>query len=151
MGIDFGEKRIGIALSDPLLTFAYPFTTLQNDSSFLSNLTLIIIEKKINKIILGLPSSSYKSSKELSTKVLKLKTDIELKNKIDVILWDEEYSSAIAKERVVESVTKKSKRKIPFRPAPELSAGGSGPGKCLMAVPQLACHCLHDFGHVFVS
>ena len=111
MGIDFGEKRIGIALSDPLLTFAYPFTTLQNDSSFLSNLTLIIIEKKINKIILGLPSSSYKSSKELSTKVLKLKTDIELKNKIDVILWDEEYSSAIAKERVVESVTKKSKRK----------------------------------------
>jgi putative Holliday junction resolvase len=111
MGIDFGEKRIGIALSDPLLTFAYPFTTLQNDSSFLSNLTLIIIEKKINKIILGLPSSSYKSSKELTTKVLKLKKDIELKNKIDVILWDEEYSSAIAKERVVESVTKKSKRK----------------------------------------
>jgi putative Holliday junction resolvase len=111
MGIDFGEKRIGIALSDPLLTFAYPFTTLQNDSAFLSNLTLIIIEKEINKIILGLPSSSYKSSKELSTKVLKLKTDIELKNKIDVILWDEEYSSAIAKERVVESVTKKSKRK----------------------------------------
>jgi RNase H-fold protein (predicted Holliday junction resolvase) len=42
---------------------------------------------------------------------LKLKKDIELKNKIDVILWDEEYSSAIAKERVVESVTKKSKRK----------------------------------------
>jgi putative Holliday junction resolvase len=111
MGIDFGEKRIGIALSDPLLTFAYPFTTLQNDSSFLSKLTLIIIEKKINKIILGLPSSSYKSSKELTTKVLKLKKDIELKNKIDVILWDEEYSSAIAKERVVESVTKKSKRR----------------------------------------
>jgi putative Holliday junction resolvase len=111
MGIDFGEKRIGIALSDPLLTFAYPFTTLQNDSSFLTKLTLIIIEKKINKIILGLPSSSYKSSKELTTKVLKLKKDIELKNKIDVILWDEEYSSAIAKERVVESVTKKSKRK----------------------------------------
>jgi putative Holliday junction resolvase len=111
MGIDFGEKRIGIALSDPLLTFAYPFTTLQNDSAFLSKLTVIIIEKKINKIILGLPSSSYKSSKELTTKVLKLKKDIELKNKIDVILWDEEYSSAIAKERVVESVTKKSKRK----------------------------------------
>ncbi|MCW8812856.1 MAG: Holliday junction resolvase RuvX [Chlorobium sp.] len=111
MGIDFGEKRIGIALSDPLLTFAYPFTTIQNDSSFFSKLTGIIIEKKIKKIILGLPSSSYKSSKELTIKVLKLKTDIESKNKIDVILWDEEYSSAIAKERVVESVTKKSKRK----------------------------------------
>jgi putative Holliday junction resolvase len=111
MGIDFGEKRIGIALSDPLFIFAYPFATLQNDSSFLNKLSIIILEKKISKIILGLPSSNYKSSKELAVKVLKLKADIELKNKIDVILWDEEYSSEIAKERVVESVTKKSKRR----------------------------------------
>jgi len=111
MGIDYGEKRIGIALSDPMLTFAYPFITLQNNSSFLKNLSRIIEEKKINKIILGLPSSSFKSSKELSIKVLKLKSEIEMKNKIEVVLWDEEYSSAIAKEKVIESVTKKSKRR----------------------------------------
>jgi len=111
MGIDYGEKRIGIALSDPLLTFAYAFTTLQNDSSFLINLSNIIIEKKIIKVILGLPSERFKSSKELSQKVLKLKSEIEMGNKIEVILWDEEYSSAIAKEKVMESVTKKSKRK----------------------------------------
>ncbi|MCU0332816.1 MAG: Holliday junction resolvase RuvX [Ignavibacteriaceae bacterium] len=111
MGIDYGEKRIGIALSDPLLTFAYPFITLQNDSSFLLNLSKIIDEKKIVKIILGLPSERFKSSKELSQKVLKLKSEIEKKNKIEVILWDEEYSSAIAKEKVIESVTKKSRRK----------------------------------------
>lgn len=111
MGIDYGEKRIGIALSDPLLTFAYPFITLQNDASFLTNLSKIIVEKKIIKIILGLPSSSFKSSKELAKKVIKLKADIEKKNNIDVVLWDEEYSSAIAKEKVVESVAKKSKRR----------------------------------------
>ena len=111
MGIDYGEKRIGIALSDPLLTFAYAFTTLQNDSSFLINLSKIIIEKKIIKAILGLPSERFKSSKELSQKVLKLKSEIETKNKIEVILWDEEYSSVIAKEKIMESVTKKSKRK----------------------------------------
>jgi putative Holliday junction resolvase len=111
MGIDYGEKRIGIALSDPLLTFAYPFITLQNDFSFLKNLSKIIDDKKITKIILGLPSENFKSSKELSQKVLKLKSEIETKNKIEVVLWDEEYSSAIAKEKVIESVTKKSKRK----------------------------------------
>jgi putative Holliday junction resolvase len=111
MGIDYGEKRIGIALSDPLLTFAYPFITLQNDSSFLLNLSKIIDEKKIVKVILGLPSERFKSSKELSQKVLKLKSEIETKNKLEVILWDEEYSSAIAKEKVIESVTKKSRRK----------------------------------------
>jgi putative holliday junction resolvase len=111
MGIDYGERRIGIALSDPLLTFAYPFITLKNDASFLLNLSKIIIEKKIVKVILGLPSERFKSSKELSQKVLKLKSEIETKNKIEVILWDEEYSSMIAKEKVIESVTKKSRRK----------------------------------------
>ena len=77
----------------------------------MNSLSGIIEEKKVNKIILGLPSERFKSSKELSQKVLKLKYEIETKNKIEVILWDEEYSSAIAKEKVIESVTKKSKRK----------------------------------------
>ena len=111
MGIDYGEKRIGIALSDPLFTFAYAFTTLLNDSHFLTNLSKIINEKKINQGYTWIPSERFKSSKELSQKVLKLKSEIELKNKIEVVLWDEEYSSAIAKEKVIESVTKKSKRK----------------------------------------
>ena len=111
MGIDYGEKRIGIALSDPLFTFAYPFTTLENDSTFLTNLSKIIVEKKIAKIILGLPSDRFKSSKEVAQKVIKLKAEIEKMNKIDVVLLDEDYSSAIAKEKVVESVTKKSKRR----------------------------------------
>ena len=111
MGIDYGEKRIGIALSDPLFTFAYPFTTLENDSTFLTNLSKIIVEKKITKIILGLPSDRFKSSKEVAQKVIKLKAEIEKMNKIDVVLLDEDYSSAIAKEKVVESVTKKSKRR----------------------------------------
>ena len=112
MGIDFGEKRIGIALSDPLFIFAYPFTTLQNDFSFYGiTFQKSSVEKNIAKIILGLPSSKFKSSAELSKKVQKLKQEIETKFKIVVILWDEEYSSAIAKEKVIESVTKKSKRR----------------------------------------
>lgn len=111
MGIDYGEKRIGIALSDPLQTFAYPFTTLQNDQKFMGNLSKIIKEKNIIKVILGMPSSKFKSSEVLSKKVQNLKKNIETTNKIDVELWDEEFSSVIAKEKIIESVTKKSKRK----------------------------------------
>lgn len=111
MGIDYGEVRIGIALSDPLHKFAYPFTTLKNDSSLLKKLKEIIKEKSVNKIILGLPSSNFKSSKKLAEEVHKFKSNIESENNIEVTLWDEEYSSAIAKEKVLESVTKKSRRK----------------------------------------
>ena len=111
MGIDYGEKRIGIAICDPLLTFAYPYTTLQNNSTFFNSLSDIIKEKNIIKAVLGLPSSRFKSSLELSKMVMKLKEEIEVKLKIEVVLWDEEFSSAIAKEKILESVTKKSKRK----------------------------------------
>ena len=111
MGIDYGEKRIGIAICDPLLTFAYPYTTLQNNPTFFNSLTDIIKQKNIIKAVLGLPSSRFKSSLELSKIVMKLKEEIELKLKIEVVLWDEEFSSAIAKEKILESVTKKSKRK----------------------------------------
>ena len=111
MAIDYGENRIGIALSDPLFTFAYPFTTLKNDSALLNNLETIIREKSIIKIILGLPPKRFKASEELSVKVMKLKSSLESLLKIKVILWDEEYSSLIAKEKIIESVVKKSKRK----------------------------------------
>ncbi len=111
MGIDFGEKRIGISLSDPTKTFAYSFNTFNNDESFIDNLLNLVQEKNVNKIILGLPSSEFKSSKILVEKVKKLKNQIESALKIEIIFWDEDYSSVIAKGKVLESVSKKSKRK----------------------------------------
>ena len=111
MGIDYGEKRIGIALSDPLFTFAYPFKTLLNDHNLIKNLLEIVEEKNVTKIILGLPSVRFKSSKELAERVHLFKKEIEQGMKIEVIFWDEEFSSVLAQEKVNESVTKKSARR----------------------------------------
>ena len=111
MGIDYGEKRIGIALSDPLFTFAYPFKTLLNDHNLIKNLLEIVEEKNVTKIILGLPSVRFKSSKELAERVHLFKKEIEQVKKIEVIFWDEEFSSLLAQEKVNESVTKKSARR----------------------------------------
>ena len=111
MGIDYGEKRIGIALSDPLFTFAYPFKTLLNEHNLIKNLLKIVEEKNVTKIILGLPSVRFKSSKELAERVHLFKKEIEQIKKIEVIFWDEEFSSVLAQEKVNESVTKKSARR----------------------------------------
>jgi len=111
MGIDYGEKRIGIALSDPLFTFAYPFKTLLNEHNLIKNLLKIVEEKNVTKIILGLPSVRFKSSKELAERVHLFKKEIEQVIKIEVIFWDEEFSSVLAQEKVNESVTKKSARR----------------------------------------
>ena len=109
LSIDYGKKRIGIALSDPLFTFAYSFKTLINDKDFWKNITEIISEKKVVKVILGFPNEE--KNKSLATKISNFKKQIERKFKLEVITWDEEYTSVIAQERIIESVTKKKKKK----------------------------------------
>jgi putative Holliday junction resolvase len=111
MGLDYGEKRIGISLSDPTKTFAYSYDVINNDGNFIVKLLRLVREKNVIKIILGLPSSEFQSSKLLAEKVKKLKIKLESMLRIEVLLWDEEYSSIIAKGKILESVSKKSKRK----------------------------------------
>jgi putative Holliday junction resolvase len=109
LSIDYGKKRIGLALSDPLFTFAYSFKTLINDKTLWENIAQIIKEKNVAKVILGLPNS--KKNKSLTTIISKFKVEIEKRFKLEVITWDEEYTSAIAHDRIIESVTKKKKRR----------------------------------------
>lgn len=109
LSIDYGKKRIGIALSDPLLTFAYSFKTLINDKTLWKNIAEIINEKKVVKVILGLPNEE--KNKPLVTEISNFKKEMERRFKLEVITWDEEYTSVIAQERIIESVTKKKKRR----------------------------------------
>ena len=111
LAIDYGKKRMGLALSDPLLTFAYAFKTLPNDPKFFGELASIIEEKEVAKIILGLPLKESGESYGLTEEVKKFKQTLEKKYGLEVILKDERYSSSVAKDMIIESVTKKKKRK----------------------------------------
>jgi putative Holliday junction resolvase len=110
LSIDFGMKRIGLALSDPLKIFAYPFKTLKNDNNFFNELTKLIKDQKIDKVILGIPDEGNESTNEVRKKIISLKNKIE-KLGIEVITIDEGFTSLMAKERVIESVSKKTKRR----------------------------------------
>ena len=108
LSIDYGKKRIGIALSDPLFTFAYSFKTIINDKNLWKNIAEVIKEKNVAKVILGLPNEK---NKLLVTQISDFKKEIERRFNLEVITWDEEYTSVIAQKRIIESVTKKKKRR----------------------------------------
>jgi putative Holliday junction resolvase len=55
LSIDYGSKRVGLALSDPLLIFSYSYKTIINDDKLWHNLDQVIKEKEVVKIILGMP------------------------------------------------------------------------------------------------
>ena len=109
LSIDYGMKRIGLALSDPLFTFAYSFKTIINDKNLWKNIAEVIKEKNVAKVILGLPNEE--KNQLLATQISDFKKEIERRFNLEVITWDEEYTSAIAQERIIESVTKKNKRR----------------------------------------
>ncbi len=111
MAVDFGLKRIGIALTDPLLTFAYPYKTITNDVKTLSVIADIIKELGVSKLILGLPLNSDGTEKEITRSVKKFGEQLEKISGIKPEYIDERYSSSIAQERIINSVTKKSKRR----------------------------------------
>ena len=110
MSIDFGLKRIGIALSDPLKKFASPYTTVLNDEKVFENLKKIIEEKSVEKIVLGLPDDSPNSAKSVLKEVMKFKSELEKRFGLEIILWNETHTSKIAERRIIESVKSKKKR-----------------------------------------
>ncbi len=111
MAIDYGTKRIGLALTDPLITFAYPYKTILNDSGFWNELENIVHDKNISKIVLGYPLKENGEPSSITNKVLKFKSQLEEKFRLEVLLRDERYSSSLAQEIINISVTKKSKRR----------------------------------------
>ncbi|MCX6174266.1 MAG: Holliday junction resolvase RuvX [Ignavibacteriales bacterium] len=111
LAIDYGTKRIGLAVTDPLNIFAYPLITLLNDSKFIERLKNIIDEYHIVKIILGYPLKESGAESTSSLSVLKFKTELENKIDLQIELIDERYSSSIARERIIQSVVSKKKRR----------------------------------------
>jgi len=111
LAIDYGEKRIGLALTDPLKIIASPFLTLANDDKFIQQLMQIIQEKTVSRIILGIPFCDDGSETKLVPAIRKLQEQLIALTQLEVILVDERYSSSIAEERIRSTVTKKSKRR----------------------------------------
>lgn len=113
MAIDFGLKRIGIALSDSLQMFAYAHKTILNNSTTLNEIDKIVKEKNVTKFILGIPNEERQNKNSKSSiinNVKNFKESLEKKFSFEVELWDETYTSAIAQQKILESVNKKVKR-----------------------------------------
>lgn len=98
MGMDYGEKRIGIALSDPMRIISKPYKVLVNDESFFQNLEQIIKEENVGEIILGLPINIAGDDTKKTLEVRNFKIKIEEKINLEVTFWDERYTSTEANE-----------------------------------------------------
>lgn len=100
--IDYGLKRIGIALSDPNQKIALPYKTVEGGRNGIKEIARAIQEKNVEKIVLGLPLLMNGQKGEMALLVEKFGQELEAALKIPVIYRDERLSSRGAEAHLKE-------------------------------------------------
>lgn len=103
LAIDHGEKRIGLALSDPNKIISKPLKTISysNYENLSIDLIDIIKRHKIEKLIIGLPIGMHGANTLQTDKVKDFTSYLENKIDIPIIMFDERLSSVSAKKSLV--------------------------------------------------
>ncbi len=110
LGIDYGKKRTGIAVTDPLETIASSFRTVETNL-LIDFLREFIRKNDTDSIVIGLPRQKDYSFSDIENEIQifisKLK---KILPKIKIFRQDERYTSKIAKKIISEATSKKSLR-----------------------------------------
>ena len=116
LGIDYGEKRIGLAISDPTLTIAQAYKTIHfaSKKNLMQQISSIVKELEIEKIVLGLPLTMKGSDSKKTTEVREFGEKLNEILSIPVIYFDERLSSVRAHQILREygKQPSKSRQKI---------------------------------------
>ncbi len=114
LGIDYGTKKIGLAISDDTKTIAMPLKVINYDDNAFEAIKKIVKEHEIERIVIGLPItlSGNKGKRALETEefVDKLKSVLD----VEIVEWDERLSTRFS-ERVLNKANvkgRKNKKKV---------------------------------------
>jgi len=112
LAVDPGEKRIGLAVSDPTLTIASPLMIIEHQSLIVdaAQIGQTALEKNAIAIIVGQALGSDGEETPSSRHAQKLAEAIRRQVQIPVILWDESGSTQIARQAKIELGARRSKR-----------------------------------------
>ncbi len=113
LGIDYGEKRIGLALSDAANIIARSLKVLNRDRSgnWLEEIRTIVSENKIEKIVLGLPKNMNGSIGEKGKEVLAFVKVLEKVVNVPIVTWDERLTTVSAEKVLLQAELSRKKRK----------------------------------------
>lgn len=110
LGIDLGEKRVGLAVSDKTNLISTPLKVITSEN-LLSELKLIVEEYKITDVILGFPKNMNNTLGDSAQKALDIKEEIIEQLKVNVCLQDERRSTIAANKYMTDSNMSRNNRK----------------------------------------
>lgn len=116
LGIDYGSKRMGLAVSDLSCTIATPYKILyrREISADMVELRKIMAEKEIGAVVMGLPLQMNGEEGEIAAEVRKFAAILEENFKFPVLLWDERLSSSAMENFLIKEadLSRKKRAKV---------------------------------------
>ena len=110
LGIDYGSKRIGIAVSDPLRIIAKGISVIFNSAKSIGQIKKIVEEYDIEAIIIGMPLN-LKGEKGIKAEEVEIFiAELETTLNINVVRIDERFTSKIAQQTLLDMNVKKKFR-----------------------------------------
>ncbi|NGX51698.1 MAG: putative pre-16S rRNA nuclease [Chlamydiae bacterium] len=111
LGIDFGQKRIGLARSDASQIISLPFKTIQAAKSLELTVDLIIKElEDVESIVVGLPLLFSGKDSKTTEIVRKFAAILETKSTLPITLWDERLTTSQVERVLKEDKMSRKKR-----------------------------------------
>jgi putative Holliday junction resolvase len=111
LGIDFGTRRIGISVSDPLQIIAQSLLTLENDATVVQAIGEIVEREAVGLIVVGMPFSLKGNKGSKAQEVDRFIRQLEEAIPLTVVRWDERFTSSLAHDTMIRMGTKRKERR----------------------------------------
>lgn len=116
LGLDFGSKTVGVAVTDELMITAQGVEIIRRKSpnklrTTLARIEELVAEYHVEKIVLGLPKNMNDTEGERCEKTREFQKMLEKRTGLEVILWDERLTTVAADEAMIEMGIRREDRK----------------------------------------
>ena len=116
MGLDFGSKTVGVAVSDPLGITAQGIEIVRRTSEnklrkTLARIEELVTEYEVTEIVLGFPKNMNHTIGERAEKSLAFKEMLERRTGLPVVMWDERLTTVAANRTLIEGGVRRENRK----------------------------------------
>ena len=116
MGLDYGTKTVGVAISDALGLTAQGIETIERKEEnklrrTCARIEELIREYEVEKIVLGFPKHMNNDVGERAEKSLEFQAMLERRTGLEVVMWDERLTTVAAERTLIESKVRREDRK----------------------------------------
>lgn len=116
LGLDYGSKTVGVAVSDPLGLTAQGLETIWRKQEnklrqTLARIEALVSEYQVERIVLGYPKNMNNTIGERAEKSLEFKEMLERRTGLPVVMWDERLTTVEANRTLMEAGVRRENRK----------------------------------------